>query len=121
MKLLFIASAFMAACSAVSVTFPGATYAKKYMLFYGTDSLSEPNARLKCASLGAKLSDIGSIPEFQFMVQQFKKVPSVQKAFVNSWQGDAYGQACIAFYNGGAIVEPPEGCAGKLPFLCEFN
>eukprot|EP00761_Pharyngomonas_kirbyi_P011051 gb/GECH01011075.1/.p1 GENE.gb/GECH01011075.1/~~gb/GECH01011075.1/.p1 ORF type:complete len:125 (+),score=31.03 gb/GECH01011075.1/:1-375(+) len=76
---------------------------------------SENAQRDACRNLNWQLSSVNNTQEFSFLAKEVDRV-----AYVNSWQGDDYKDVCIAFYPGGAIVEPPVGCNGPLSGLCEF-
>lgn len=115
-----VAIAFIGMAQAGYVAFSGNGHS--YRVYSGNDATSEAHARTKCKQTGGYLCEVDDINEFLLLVNNLKnKAPKVPNAYVASWQGDNYGKSCIAFYQGGAIVSPPEKCAGPLAFTCEYN
>ena len=92
----------------------------EFKLFYGKDADCEKDARAVCRRDGGELADVTS-HNFSYLVKQLKKVPKVSRAYVDSWNGDDYGNTCIALYQGGSIVVPPEGCKGPTAFICQYE
>ena len=85
-----------------------------YVLYDAGEEASEWTARETCQSIGGNLAHVSGNDEFVYLSS---KVTTL--AYIDSWNTDSYGDACIAFYAGGAIAVPLLDCTGPYPFLCE--
>lgn len=88
----------------------------EYVLFKGSEARNEAGARAKCKEVGGYLAKVAGKAEFTCLSSRISSA-----SWIDSWNGDDYGNACIVLWPGGAITEnPDQGCAGVLPFICEF-
>lgn len=120
MQLISLLIATVASSAMAQVFDMGEFKDKSYKLYYGTENACESEAREVCCEAGGELAHIDSW-NFSYIVKKMKKVPKVGHAYVDSWNGDNYGKTCIALYQGGSIVVPPEQCKGPTAFICEFE
>lgn len=80
--------------------------------------VNEPSTRGdapgKCACLGLSLAKIATVGELKFLGEN---IPGT--SWIDKWQGNDYGGACIALFKGGAIAVPINNCNSLNAVLCD--
>lgn len=80
--------------------------------------INEPTTRGdapgKCACLGLSLAKIATTHELKFLGEN---IPGT--SWIDKWQGNDYGGACIALFKGGAIAVPINNCNSLNAVLCD--
>lgn len=79
-------------------------------------SVNRSGAPQQCADLGARLANLQDDQDFDYLAKQVKG-----SAWVDTFNKNTFGGACIAFFEGGAIAVPFGSCESKQAVLCEVQ
>lgn len=87
-----------------------------YTLFDDEQQVPYSDAYKICEALGGYLCQVDGEEEKQWLVDTVSA-----DSYVQSWNGDSYGETCLVASPLGNIVVPLNGCDGPNGFVCEFN
>ena len=92
-------------------------------LFVVNDEVPFYSADCACKAKGGRLAQVSSANFNNAVSAVFECVGPNKHAWVESWNGDNYNNACLALYTGsqpgGGSIAVPLSCESKVPILCQ--